>query len=630
MGSIIGYDEAAKRTELNPNILSEIPLFNRPLTLTNHGSSAWAHSYRIDLEVEDRTESYFMKVSVGYHGREALKGEFESTCAMHDVVGEFTTKPVGWGSFKSLAGAHYYFCQFHDLIEEVPEPGEFCKGVAALHANSQSPNGKFGFHIVTYNGDLPQNNDYADTWEEFFIHGFENMIQLNIDRGGPWKELEGLDTAMITKVIPRLLRPMETDGRYIKPSLVHGDLWCGNAAVDGATNQPLIYDPASFYAHNEYELGNWRPERNKFSKSYFNTYHSHIPKTYPEEDYDDRNALYSMRFNLQAAALFPHVASLRESVIDEMKRLVEKYPGGRGGADNNQVKETVLKALKCGYRHIDTATAYGNEKEVGEAIKESGVPREEVFVTTKLAQTWHEPADVERALDTSLELLQLDYVDLYLMHFPHAYRAGPNNSTIRHPDGKPVIDYALSRDYCSTWTAMEALVDKGKTRLIGVSNFSILKLRKLLTKARIPPAVNQVEAHPYLPQTALLTFCTNHGIHITAHQPLGGKPVAAVNPNADRPGPLYDPDITAIATKYNLSPAQVLLSWLLQRGISVIPKTVHESRLVENMELRRMNEEDMEAITGLAERKGEVRYLDPKGHVGFDIFDEEVDEPVEG
>ena len=192
-----------------------------------------------------------VKISVGDHGREALKGEFESTCAMHDVVGGFTTKPVGWGSFKSLAGAHYYFCQFHDLMEEVPEPEEFCKGVAALHANSRSPNGKFGFHIVTYNGDLPQNNAYADTWEEFFIHGFEHMIQLNIERGGPWKELEGLDTAMITKVIPRLLRPMETGGRSIKPSLVHGDLWCGNAAVDGATNQPLIYDPASFYAHNE-------------------------------------------------------------------------------------------------------------------------------------------------------------------------------------------------------------------------------------------------------------------------------------------------------------------------------------------------------------------------------------------
>ncbi|GKZ27942.1 hypothetical protein AbraCBS73388_007145 [Aspergillus brasiliensis] len=153
------------------------------------------------------------------------------------------------------------------------------------------------------------------------------MINMNIERGGPWPELEGLDTAMIEKVIPRLLRPLETEGRSIKPSLVHGDLWCGNAAINSATGRPLIYDPASFYAHNEYELGNWRPERNGFT-SFFDAYHSIIPKTAPTEDYDDRIALYAMRFDLQAAALFPHVTSFRDSVVDEMRRLVTKYPGG--------------------------------------------------------------------------------------------------------------------------------------------------------------------------------------------------------------------------------------------------------------------------------------------------------------
>ena len=123
--------------------------------------------------------------------------------------------------------------------------------VAFLHSRSESPNGKFGFHLVTYNGDLPQENGYADTWEEFFRIGFEHMINMSIKRGGVWAELEGLYTAMIVKVIPRLLRPMETGRRSIKPALVHGDLWCGNAAIDSATGRPLIFDPASFYAHNE-------------------------------------------------------------------------------------------------------------------------------------------------------------------------------------------------------------------------------------------------------------------------------------------------------------------------------------------------------------------------------------------
>ncbi|GLA18490.1 hypothetical protein AnigIFM63309_001098 [Aspergillus niger] len=328
MGSVIEGDDIPTTTSVDPTILSEIPLFRRPLKVVSHGSSAWAHSYRIDVEDEGQLESYFMKVSLGDHGREALKGEFEATSAIHGVVGSFTPKPIGYGSFQALPGAHYYFCQFYELSEELPEPVEFCEKVAFLHSRSKSPNGKFGFHVVTYNGDLPQENGYADTWEEFFINGFRHMINMNIKRGGRWPELEGLDTAMIEKVIPRLLRPMETDGRSIKPALVHGDLWCGNAAIDTATELPLIYDPASFYAHNEYELGNWRPERNKFTRSYFNAYHKHIPKSAPEADYDDRNALYSMRFNLQAAALFPEVTSFRESVVDEMRRLVTKFPGG--------------------------------------------------------------------------------------------------------------------------------------------------------------------------------------------------------------------------------------------------------------------------------------------------------------
>jgi protein-ribulosamine 3-kinase len=181
----------------------------------------------------------------------ALNGEFESTTSIHAVAGSFCPKPIAWGSFKSITNAHYYLCKFYELAEELPEPSDFCAKLATLHTKSESPNGKFGFHVVTYNGDLPQENGYTDTWEEFFIKGFNHMVNMAVERGGPWEEMQQHRKEMVEKVIPRLLRPMETDGLAVRPALVHGDLWCGNAAVDTQTDCPLIYDPSSFYAHNE-------------------------------------------------------------------------------------------------------------------------------------------------------------------------------------------------------------------------------------------------------------------------------------------------------------------------------------------------------------------------------------------
>ena len=191
------------------------------------------------------------QISFGEHGKEALKGEFESTLAIHTLQPEFTPKPIAHGTFENRPSAHYYICRFYDLTQELPEPDAFCRKLAALHAESTSPNGKFGFHVTTYNGDLPQENGYTDTWEECFLNGFKHMISLNLERGGAWPEVESLATEMVGRVIPRLLRPLETGGRSVKPSLVHGDLWCGNAAVDARTGSPLVFDPSSFYAHNE-------------------------------------------------------------------------------------------------------------------------------------------------------------------------------------------------------------------------------------------------------------------------------------------------------------------------------------------------------------------------------------------
>ncbi|KAF7960687.1 hypothetical protein EAE96_000361 [Botrytis aclada] len=245
--------------------------------------------------------------------------------AIQKVTPEFVAPPIAEGSMKDKPDCHFYLGQYLPIVDQLVEPAFFCEQIAKLHRNSVSPNSKYGFHTVTFNGDLPPKNDYSDNWESFFAAGFRHMLEMNIARAGPSEELGALLSPFFEKVIPRLLRPLEGN---IKPSLIHGDLWYGNAGVNTLEGKAVIFDPGCFYAHNEYELGNWRPERNKFSKSYFDAYHAYIPKASPKEDYEDRIILYSMRFNLHAASLFPKILGFRESLIQDMKYLAEKYPGG--------------------------------------------------------------------------------------------------------------------------------------------------------------------------------------------------------------------------------------------------------------------------------------------------------------
>jgi protein-ribulosamine 3-kinase len=177
-------------------------------------------------------------------------GEFESTSAIYAIVPEYTNYPIAWGAFKDVPDTYFYLCLFRTFSEALLEPSDFCAKLALLHHKSVSPNGKFGFHVVTYNGDLPQANNYTNTWEDCFTNGLKHMIKLNEERAGP-SELQELEAAMCEKVIPRILRPLESHGRSVKPSLVHGDLWFGNTGIDIEIDKPIVFDPCCFYAHNE-------------------------------------------------------------------------------------------------------------------------------------------------------------------------------------------------------------------------------------------------------------------------------------------------------------------------------------------------------------------------------------------
>ncbi len=231
--------------------------------------------------------------------------------------------------------------------------------------------------------------------------------------------------------------------------------------------------------------------------------------------------------------------------------------------------EAVSNALEVGYRHIDTAEMYGNEKEVGEAIRASGLDRGDIFVTSKLNNGAHEPQDAREAFDRTLYDLGFDYVDLFLIHWP--------------------LPTLYDGDFVSTWKTLEEFHRDGRARSIGVSNFQIEQLERLAAETDTVPAVNQIEAHPYFTNDAVREYGKEHGIVTEAWSPIA------------QGGVLEDSIITQIADKVGKTPAQVVLRWHIQRGDIVFPKSVTPSRMQENFELFDFEIEptDMDAITAL-------------------------------
>ncbi|KAK5604161.1 Aldo-keto reductase 1 member A1-A [Crenichthys baileyi] len=289
---------------------------------------------------------------------------------------------------------------------------------------------------------------------------------------------------------------------------------------------------------------------------------------------------------------------------------------------NFQVKRAVLTALDCGYRHIDCAAAYGNEQEVGEALAlwlgaEKALRRDEVFVTSKLWNTKHDPEDVEDTCRTCLAHLGLSYLDLYLMHWPMAFKRGKELMP-RQDDGS--ICYSDTH-YRDTWKAMENLVEKGLVKAIGLSNFNARQIDDIMSIARHKPVVNQVECHPYLSQVDLLSHCRSLAICVTAYSPLGSGDRPWASP--DEPSLLEDLRLGALAERYQKSPAQVILRWHIQRGVVCIPKSVTASRIKENLKAFdfSLSEEDMKLIDSFNRNTRfivptvEVSHYNYKGHL---------------
>ena len=264
-------------------------------------------------------------------------------------------------------------------------------------------------------------------------------------------------------------------------------------------------------------------------------------------------------------------------------------------SDSALTTSATRDALEAGFRHFDCAERYRNEREVGQALHQgltaAGIARGDIFVTTKLWNSNHRPERVQPAFEASLDRLSLKYLDLYLIHTPFAFQPGDEQDP-RDQNGNVLYDRGVT--LLDTWKAMEALVDHGQCRAIGLSDITLDQLLPIYEAARIKPAVVQVEAHPYLPEAALVEFCQSNGIVFLAFAPLG---------HGARPGPLEDPIIAAIAARVGKTPAQVLLAWAVQRGTAFLTTPRTPARARENFDISALPEDAFGEINRIQTRQ---------------------------
>ncbi|KAJ5077846.1 aldo/keto reductase [Anaeramoeba ignava] len=283
-----------------------------------------------------------------------------------------------------------------------------------------------------------------------------------------------------------------------------------------------------------------------------------------------------------------------------------------------ELGKAIKIALETGIRHIDCAYFYENEDEIGEVLKETfdqgKIKREDVWITSKLYNIFHDPKDVQEGCEKTIKDLQCGYLDLFLIHWPVAFAKRDNLELFpkNDDDSMCTVDVTL----IETWHAMEKLVELGLVKAIGISNCTKEKIDEIYEKAKIKPAVNQIENHPYLQQEELCQYCRKLGIQITAYSPLGTTDFKQENALL-----LKDPVILEIAKKHNASPAQVLIKWNIQRGNAVIPKAVKPEHIKDNFECFKvkLTEEDMKQIATLDRH---LRFVNPMYFWNIDVFGE--------
>ncbi|KAL2065379.1 hypothetical protein VTL71DRAFT_3049 [Oculimacula yallundae] len=316
---------------LDDNVLAKLPEGSEVVSVVPSGASAWCRTFRIDARLKNgELKPYFMKYESGEQGRRMMEGAFQSDSVYASYAPENVPTPVGFGELKDDPNTWFYICEFRNMVDDLPDVIDFVNIVSKVHRDSmgKSPTGKYGFAVPTHLANIPNDNTWQDTWETFFTQAMKTIYAFEKDAHGTDKELDSLFDALCNKVIPRLLRPLESGGRSIEPCLVHSDLWPGNCMIDADSRDIVIFDSCAFWGHNEADLGPWRAPRYRLGEPYLKQYQKIMGMSEPHADWNDRIALYALRYDFLVSALYQNETKFREMARREMRELVEKFPDG--------------------------------------------------------------------------------------------------------------------------------------------------------------------------------------------------------------------------------------------------------------------------------------------------------------
>ncbi|KAI9667667.1 MAG: hypothetical protein M1821_000484 [Bathelium mastoideum] len=321
------YDESGGTFRPDEAVITAIPLGISVKSAHSYGHSTWSFTAKINAENDNGDpKPFFLKYVAGDLGLKQLQGEFVGMSELHKLMPNFVPKPIAWGKLRDYQPEAYFFLiEFKSFGPGLPNPAKLGARVAEMHKNSLSPTNMFGFHMVTYDGARPQVLDWDPSWASFFSKLVTEAYRQHVETNVVWKELEMVFQRTVSHVIPRLLGVLQSDGRSIKPCLIHGDMWEGNIGNDIQTGDPWIFDPAAYYAHHEMELGIWAAERHKLrAKPYRVEYLRNIEPSEPKAEFDDRIRLYRCKTNFMFSAIFPGCPS-RQEAFNDLVFLIDKY-----------------------------------------------------------------------------------------------------------------------------------------------------------------------------------------------------------------------------------------------------------------------------------------------------------------